>query len=318
MVPQVGEPRVHADGSRLSRTASCGLCARLLDPLVGPGGFDFVEDVAGDLPPTVILALLGFPEGIEEEWRLGIDSRSRRPRADGASRLRRADTPTADRARRATIGIGALFQMLPDLLAERRGNPGDDLMSVLVNDRVIDDDGTVRKLTDEEIFSFVLLLSAAGTETVARLLGWAGCCSTEHPDERDALVADPSLIPNAVEELLRYEAPSPVNGRWVTADVELHGPGDPEGLEAPDAQRVGETATSGTSPSRALRRGAEDRPTPFVRIRRALLHGTAPRTPGKKKKKKKKPGSRRGRSIWIALRWSTHRPPRLCHTPAQP
>ena len=95
-------------------------------------------------------------------------------------------------------------------------------MSVLVNSD-LDEDGTLRKLNDAEIFSFVLLLSVAGTETVARLLGWAGSLLDEHPDERAKLVEDPSLIPNAVEECLRFEAPSPVNGRWVNADVEFHG-----------------------------------------------------------------------------------------------
>ena len=69
----------------------------------------------------------------------------------------------------------------------------------------------------------MLLISAAGTETVARLLGWVGSLLDEHPDQRERLVADPSLIPNAVEECLRYEAPSPVNGRWVTTDSEFHG-----------------------------------------------------------------------------------------------
>ncbi len=95
-------------------------------------------------------------------------------------------------------------------------------MSVLVH-ADLDEDGTLRKLTDEEIFSFVLLLSAAGSETVARLLGWVGVLFDQHPDQRAQLAAEPSLIPNAIEECLRFEAPSPVNGRWVNADVEFHG-----------------------------------------------------------------------------------------------
>ena len=101
-------------------------------------------------------------------------------------------------------------------------------MSVLAHTD-LDEDGQLRKLNDAEIFSFVLLLSAAGTETVARLLGWAGSLLDQHPDERAKLVADPSLIPNAIEECLRYEAPSPVNGRWVTADAEFHGETIPAG-----------------------------------------------------------------------------------------
>ena len=64
--------------------------------------------------------------------------------------------------------------------------------------------------------TFAILLLSAGTETVARLLGWAAVVLAAHPDQRAELAADPSLIPNAIEELLRYEAPSPVQGRWTT------------------------------------------------------------------------------------------------------
>jgi cytochrome P450 len=70
---------------------------------------------------------------------------------------------------------------------------------------------------------FAVLLASAGTETVARLIGWAGLVLADNPDQRAELVVDSSLLPNTVEELLRYEAPSPVQGRWTTADVELHG-----------------------------------------------------------------------------------------------
>jgi cytochrome P450 len=70
---------------------------------------------------------------------------------------------------------------------------------------------------------FGMMLFAAGSETVARLLGWAASVLAEHPDQRAELVADHDLIPRAVEELLRYEAPSPVQARWLTAPVESHG-----------------------------------------------------------------------------------------------
>jgi cytochrome P450 len=65
--------------------------------------------------------------------------------------------------------------------------------------------------------------NGAGVETVARLLSWAAVTLARNPEQRERLVRDPSLMPNAVEELLRYEAPSPVNGRWVTQPVEFHG-----------------------------------------------------------------------------------------------
>jgi cytochrome P450 len=69
----------------------------------------------------------------------------------------------------------------------------------------------------------VQLIGSAGTETVARLLGFAAVTLAQFPDQRSLLVDNPALIGNAVEELLRYEAPSPVQFRWVARDVELHG-----------------------------------------------------------------------------------------------
>jgi cytochrome P450 len=73
------------------------------------------------------------------------------------------------------------------------------------------------------VISFFLLLFTAGSETTARLLGWSAVLLARHPDQRARLVEDRSLVPNAVEELLRYESPSPIQARWVTRDVELHG-----------------------------------------------------------------------------------------------
>jgi cytochrome P450 len=200
------------------------LCDNLLDQIDGRREFDFLGDYGAVVPPSMILALVGFPEGYEAEWRRSVDKMLS---VDGAP----AERPSDPRPPSLLSGenlSSSLFNMLPDLIAERRATPKDDLMSVLVHTD-LDEDGRTRKLTDEEIASFVLLLSAAGTETVARLLGWAVTLLDRHPDQREELAADPELIPNAVEECLRYEAPSPVNGRWVTADVEFHGQTIPRG-----------------------------------------------------------------------------------------
>jgi len=78
-------------------------------------------------------------------------------------------------------------------------------------------------LDEVEVGSFVALLAGAGVETVARLLSWAAVILARNPDQRAVLVADPALIKNGIEELLRYEAPSPVNGRFLLAPVLLHG-----------------------------------------------------------------------------------------------
>ncbi len=102
------------------------------------------------------------------------------------------------------------------------------MLTDLVQSEILEEDGTTRRLTDDEACGFGILLVSAGTETVARLIGFVGSTLAAYPDQRAELAADPSLIPGAVEELLRFEAPSPVQGRWVTKDVELYGQRVPE------------------------------------------------------------------------------------------
>jgi cytochrome P450 len=221
------------------------LCANLLDRLEGRREFDFLEEYGAIIPPTVILALIGFPEGHEDEWRRGIDSGLSLETTSG--RTEEQTTELTSEAFGST-----LFQILPGLIEERRRAPQDDLMSVLVNSD-LDEGGTPRKLTDEEIFSFVLLLSAAGTETVARLLGWVGVLLDRHPGERSRLVEDPSLIPNAIEECLRYEAPSP------------------EGLHTPPSKRFGQSRRAPLPRARPIRRRTQRRSSSFIRIWSALL-----------------------------------------------
>jgi cytochrome P450 len=115
------------------------------------------------------------------------------------------------------------YEYLVGMIAKRRASPGDDdLVSALISAEV-EQAGVRRALTEEEIVAFIILLNGAGVETVARLLSWAAVTLARYPDQRSLLVEDPSLIGNAVEELLRFEAPSPVNGRWVTQPVEFHG-----------------------------------------------------------------------------------------------
>ena len=96
-------------------------------------------------------------------------------------------------------------------------------MTELLNAEFEDETGTVRRLTREEVITFVGLLAAAGNETTARLIGWTGKILAEHPDQRRELARDRSLVPNAIEEILRYESPSPVQARYVTKDVEHYG-----------------------------------------------------------------------------------------------
>jgi cytochrome P450 len=187
------------------------LCGTLLDPFVGAGGFDFVRDFSQQLPSLVISALLGVPDDDREEVRRYIDQ---------VFHIEPGVGMINDTSFGAQIW---LHGYLTGLLAERRRAPRDDLLSGLVQAEITDDDGVVRRLDDEESVGFANLLVSAGTETVARLLGWAAVVLDAHPDQRAELAATPALVAGAVEELLRYEPPSPVQGRWTTEPVELHG-----------------------------------------------------------------------------------------------
>jgi cytochrome P450 len=119
--------------------------------------------------------------------------------------------------------MGQLHAYIGVELETRQKSPRDDMFTDLLQGEILDDDGQKRRLTFEEATMFSLLLASAGTETVARLIGWAGVVLAANRDQRAELVSDTALIPNTVEELLRFEAPSPVQGRWTTREIELHG-----------------------------------------------------------------------------------------------
>jgi cytochrome P450 len=127
-------------------------------------------------------------------------------------------------ANEASLEAGAwLYDYIGRQVEQRQHAPQDDMLTDLVQAEIAGTDGVPRHLTSSECTAFGILLISAGTETVARLLGWAGITLADHPEQLTALSHDPDLIPNAVEELLRYEAPSPVQGRWLTEELELHG-----------------------------------------------------------------------------------------------
>jgi cytochrome P450 len=187
------------------------LCDELLEPWDGSSSFDYVEDFGAQLPSLVITELLGVDLAERKTVKGWIDETFHIEPGVGM---------VNDRSLRARI---KLHEYLMAQIAERRSAPRDDLLTALVQAEVTGGDGVARSLTPEEATQFANLLISAGTETVARLLGWAAVILDEHPDQRRELASDFSLIPNAVEELLRYEAPSPVQGRYTTRDVTLHG-----------------------------------------------------------------------------------------------
>ena len=114
--------------------------------------------------------------------------------------------------------------MFTDYVAWRKKNPSDDLITELLSVEFEDETGTTRRLTTEELLIFLAVVAGAGVETTGRLFGWMGKVLAEHPDQRQELVDDRSLIPGAIEELLRYEPPGPHVARYVAAaDVEFQG-----------------------------------------------------------------------------------------------
>jgi cytochrome P450 len=189
-------------------------CARSLDPLVGTGGFDFVRDLGAQMPMRTIGYLLGIPEQ---------DQEAIRDRLDAGLQLTEGEEFTAPDVAEDSAA------MFGDYIDWRAEHPSDDLMTQLLNAEFVDETGTARTLTREEVLTIVNLIAGAGNETTTRLIGWTGKVLAEHPDQRREIAEDRSLVPQAIEELLRYEAPSPVQGRYVTRDTEHHGQTVPEG-----------------------------------------------------------------------------------------
>ncbi len=184
-------------------------CARSLDPLVGTGGFDFVRDLGAPMPMRVIGMLLGIPEQ---------DQEAIKQRLDDGMRLEEGEERGLSPDEMAASG-----EMFAEYVDWRSAHPSDDLMTELLTAEFEDDTGARRHLTRAEVLTYVNLIAGAGNETTTRLIGWTGKLLGEHPDQRRELVGDRSLAPRAIEEILRYEAPSPVQARYVARDVEHHG-----------------------------------------------------------------------------------------------
>jgi cytochrome P450 len=190
-------------------------CARTLDPLVGAGGFDFIRDLGAQMPMRTIGMLLGIPEE---------DQEALRDRIDDGLRLESGEMPEA-----RTEAAEDQTQAFAEYIDWRAEHPSDDLMTELLRAEFTDVDGVQRTLSREEVLNFVGLLAAAGNETTTRLIGWTGKVLAEHPDQRAEVAADRSLVASTIEEVLRFEAPSPIQARYVAVDVEHHGQTVPAG-----------------------------------------------------------------------------------------
>jgi cytochrome P450 len=196
------EPRIRA------------MCQETLDPIVGTDRLDFVGDLGARLPMAVIGMLLGIPAEDQEDLRVHKDEGIRREEGKPGEF---SEDQFAD----------AMF--FDEYINWRRKNPSDDLMTELIQAEFEDETGTTRTLTHEELLIFVNVLATAGNETTNRVIGHMGKNFGENPDQRREVVADRSLIPNAVEELMRFEPPALQACRYVTQDVEYYGQTVPEG-----------------------------------------------------------------------------------------
>jgi cytochrome P450 len=188
-------------------------CARSLDPLVGRAGFDMIEELGAQVPMRAISMLLGIPETEQESVRDQVFAALRTE--DGAPMTQEQLIMDSD-----------AFGHFVDWRAQ---HPADDIMSQLIQAEFVDETGTRRRLTRDEVVIYVTVIAGAGNETTMRLIGWATKLLAENPDQRALLVADPSLIPNAIEEILRLEPPGHFTCRYVTRDAEVLGETVPEG-----------------------------------------------------------------------------------------
>ena len=180
-------------------------CRDLLAAVDPTATVDLVDVYTNEIPMAVITQLLDVPAADRPLYRRWIDAYLHR--APG----RTGTTPEGEAA------FGAAIDHLGALIADRRAHPGPDLLSALI---ASEEDG--RRITDEELLRFAFLLLIAGYETTTKLIGTAAYWLWRNPDQRRAVAADPELLPGAVEEVLRYDGPTPFMARTLTEDVTLH------------------------------------------------------------------------------------------------
>jgi cytochrome P450 len=190
------------------------LCVELLESAREREEFDFVNDFAVELPLRVISELIGIPE----EHRHAIHHFVNMILVRG-----NVDPMEIYKAKIASAETYA------ELISDRRKNPRDDVITLLMTTELEDDQGVVRFLTDDELADRFVELAAAGHETVSKAIPSGIAALQSFPDEHRKLLNDPSLIDKAVEEVLRFDPPSQLQGRTTTTDVTLHGVTIPAG-----------------------------------------------------------------------------------------
>ena len=179
----------------------------IVDAIARRGRCDFVTDVAAELPLQVIVEMLGVPHEDRHQF------------FEWSNTMVGADDPEYATSRElGELAMMQLFSYANELAVERRRCPREDLTSLLLQAEV---DG--ERLTESQYDSFVMLLAVAGNETTRNLIAGGMLALVEHPEERARLLADRSLLPTAVEEMLRWVSPVMAFKRTPQRNVELHG-----------------------------------------------------------------------------------------------
>jgi cytochrome P450 len=190
------------------------VAGEILDAARERNGLDVVRDFSGYLPMVVISEMLGLPVEVRAELRELSDISLDRGNTD---ELGRPGDDSSQRAQRRSV------ELVEAIVEEKSKNPGDDIASVLLTGRATDRAGNEMQLSRQSVIHRLLELLAAGHETTAKLIASGVVALTWYPDQREELIADASLIPGAVEEMLRWDPPSQYQGRWVDHDVNVHG-----------------------------------------------------------------------------------------------
>jgi cholest-4-en-3-one 26-monooxygenase len=179
----------------------------IVDGVAKRGECDFVVDVAAELPLQVIVEMMGVPD--EDRHKI----------FDWSNRLIGSEDPEYNVSRDEAIGAATeMFMYSTELAAAKREKPGDDIISTLLQAEV---EGN--RLTDTEFNLFFQLLSVAGNETTRNLISNGMHFLFEHPDQRKKLAADRSLLPGAIDEMLRYASPVMYMRRTAPETFDLRG-----------------------------------------------------------------------------------------------
>jgi cytochrome P450 len=191
--------------------------ASYVEELAGRDQFDFVADFAALFPVEIISSMLGVPDGERQQIRLWTDGFLHREE----------NNPFATESGvAASMAMGEYFLALAK---EKRRKPDDLIISRLVTATYEDETGVTHRLTDQDIATFAVLIAAAGSETVTKLLGSGIMAFHHNPDQWQLVLADPGSIPGAIEEMLRLNPPSQYQGRFTTRDVTFDGGTIPAG-----------------------------------------------------------------------------------------